>query len=346
MIFKIAAFGELLLRLSPPGHERIEQAGTFEAEYGGSESNVLISLARLGHTTSFISALPENELGKSARNSIRKHGVDTNHINWSGSRLGLYFLETGASQRPAKVIYDRVDSSIAQLQPGIIDWNVALQDCTWFHWSGITPAISNSAAMVMKEALEVAVKKNIFISADLNYRQQLWKYGRRPVEVMPELVSHCDLVLGGNEESELVLGIQVSKGDDAISKQEEEAMIQKRCELWKNNFPKLKLIASTLRRSRSASHNFLSGTLWDGKDLYTNKGYEITPIVDRVGGGDAFMAGLIHGLIANKENLQQVLNFAVAASALKHTIKGDVNLVTVEEVENVMNGSKSLRIIR
>jgi 2-dehydro-3-deoxygluconokinase len=346
MVSRISAFGELLLRLSPPGHERIEQAVSFEVAYGGSESNVLLSLARFGHDTNFISALPENELGWSARNSIRKFGVDTRHISWSGSRLGIYYLETGAVNRASKVVYDRADSSIAQLQPGRIDWNVALHDCTWFHWSGITPAISNSAALVVKEALEVAAKKNIFISADLNYRQQLWKYGKNPVDVMPELIQYCDLILGGNEESEKVLGIQVPQGDDSTSVEEEEAMIQERCVLWKKKFPKLKLIASTLRRSRSASHNFLSGTLWDGSKLYRNKGYEINPIVDRVGGGDAFMGGLIHGLITYKENFQHALDFAVAASSLKHTIKGDVNLVTVDEVEKVMNGNKSLRIIR
>ncbi|MBX9852726.1 MAG: sugar kinase [Cytophagaceae bacterium] len=343
---KILAFGELLLRLSPPGHERLEQAVSLEVQYGGSEANIVASLARFNHAAAFVTRLPENELAQAANNSLRKFGVDTSQIIWGGKRLGIYFLETGAVSRQSKVVYDRADSSIAAIQPGMINWEKVFENITWFHWSGITPALSASAAQVVKEAIEVAAKKNIYISADLNYRANLWNYGKKPVDIMPELIAHCDVVLGGNEDSEKVLGLKVPIGDDDMSVEKEAALIEERCFIWKQAFPKLKVIASTIRRSRSASHNFLAGAVWNGLELFVSRGYEITHIVDRVGGGDAFMGGLIHGILSYKNNFQKALDFATAASALKHTIKGDVNLVSKEEVEKLMQGDKSLRIVR
>ncbi|MFN3402462.1 MAG: PfkB family carbohydrate kinase [Cytophagaceae bacterium] len=343
----VASFGEILLRLSTPANERILQANSMEVHYGGSESNVVASLSILGHNTKFISRVPANEIGNAAINSLRTHGVDVSHISKGGDRLGIYFLETGTALRQSNVLYDRKHSAFSYIRPDSIDWNQALNNVTWFHWSGITPAVSQAAAETLKHVLKVASDKGIFISADLNYRKKLWDYGMKPYEVMPELIEYCDMISGGNEDSEPMFGIKVPLANDDFSVESEISLIEQRCFIWKNAFPKLKYIASTIRRSRTATHNFFSGALWDGKEIKIAEGFEINPITDRVGGGDAFMAGIIHGLICYPENTQKAIDFAVAAGALKHTIKGDVNLSTISEIERMMTtGNKSLRIIR
>jgi 2-dehydro-3-deoxygluconokinase len=342
---KIISFGEIMLRLATPEHQRISQVNSLQVSFGGGEANVAVSLANFGLDAAFVTRLPQNDWGQAVAMDLRKHNVNTNDIVWGGDRLGIYFLETGAVARPSKVIYDRANSAIAEIKPGMIDWDKVLEGATWFHWTGITPAISEGAAQVCIEAIEVANKKGIMISCDLNYRKNLWKYGKKASEVMPDLVKGCDIILGNEEDAEKVFGIKpegidVSKGHlegtayESVGKQ----LMQK--------FPKAKKVIITLRGSISADHNSWSGVLWDGKKLFQAPTYQITHIVDRVGGGDSFMGGLIYGLITYPGDDQKALNFAVAASCLKHTIHGDFNLVTLAEVEQLMKGDGSGRVVR
>ena len=333
---KVVTFGEVLLRLSAPGNKRFTQSGTFDAAYGGSEGNVAASLSKFGVASSFVTAVPDNELGASALSFFESFGVDTFFSLKGEKRLGLYFLEQGASMRPGKVIYDRADSSFAALQPGSVNWKELLKDATWFHWSGISPALNSSLAAVCLEALQVASDLGITISADLNYRANLWNYGKKPSEVMPELIQYCDVLLGGKGDSELVLGIPV-KEEDSL----EEVFRQ-----WKKQFPRLTTIASTGRTDANASQYKWEGYLWQEGKLYSSRQYEITHIVDRVGAGDSYMAGIIYGLIKNQNDVQKVVDFATAASCLKHTIPGDVNLAVVSEVEKLMEGDTGGRISR
>ena len=343
---KVVAFGELMLRLSPPGFQRIEQASNFDIQFGGSESNVAISLARFGNKVQFISSLPNNEIGEAAKSSLLKYSVGTDFILREGNRIGIYFLENGANSRQSKVVYDRYNSSFSEIESGKLPWEEIFKDVSWFHWSGITPAISQKAADVTKEAITEARKRGIKISADLNFRQNLWKYGKDPIDIMPELVSMSDVLLGGNDESKKVLGVDVPVCNDTTSVETEMDYIKERCTAWKSKFPNLTHIASTIRRSHSASHNFLSGVLWDGTKLYKGGDFEITNIVDRVGGGDAFMAGIIHGILNYKKDYQKIIDFSVAASCLKHSILGDVNLVSEDEVLKLIGNNKSIRISR
>jgi 2-dehydro-3-deoxygluconokinase len=342
---KIVTFGEIMLRLATPDHQRFAQATSLNLSYGGGEANVAVSLANYGLNAEFVSRLPQNDLGDAAIKDLRKHNVSTNNMVWGGERIGIYFLETGAVARASKVIYDRANSSIAQIQPGMIDWNRVFDNTSWFHWTGITPAISESAAKVCLEAIQLANKKGITVSTDLNFRKNLWKYGKKASEVMPELVSGCDVILGNEEDAEKVFGIKpegvdVSKGHvDANAYESVGRQLM-------DKFPRAKKIVITLRGSVSADHNSWSGVLWDGKKLLQAPTYQITHIVDRVGGGDSFMGGLIYGLISYPDNDQQALDFAVAASCLKHTIHGDYNLVTVAEVEQLMKGDGSGRVVR
>lgn len=333
---RIVTFGEIMLRLSTPRHQRFRQASVMEVEYGGGESNVAVSLANYGQDVRFVSRLPDNDLGECAIRSLRAAGIDTTHIVRGGKRLGIYFLETGAVQRPSKVIYDREDSSVATLAPGQIDWDRAFEGVDWFHWSGITPAVSASAAEACHEACRAATERGITISVDLNHRSKLWQYGKSPAEVMPELVAYCDLIVGGAYEAERYFGITVDDPDDFTSL----------ARALRDRFPKASRIVTTLRESISASHNTYSALLWDGERLHTTPTYQLTHIVDRVGGGDSFMGGLIHGLITWPHDLTYALRFGVAASALKHTIPGDVNLVTADEVITLMEGDGSGRVRR
>lgn len=342
---KVITFGEIMLRLATPDFLRFGQATEFEASYAGGEANVAVSLANYGIDTSFVSAVPKNDIGDAAISSLKSMSVGTSDIIRSGDRLGIYFLESGAVSRGSKVIYDRANSSFAKLKKGAVDWNKVFDGATWFHWTGITPSVSEGAADVCLEACEVAAKKGITISTDLNYRNKLWKWGKTAGEVMEKLVAHCEVILGNEEDAEMVFGIK-PQGVDVKSGHVEGAAYESVGKQLMAKFPKAKKVIITLRGSISASHNTWSGVLWDGKKLLEAPTYQITHIVDRVGGGDSFMGGLIYGLIKYPADDQKALNFAVAASCLKHTIKGDFNRVTVDEVEKLMTGDGSGRVSR
>ncbi len=343
---KVVTFGEIMLRLSPPGFLRFSQANSFDVVYGGGESNVAVSLANYGIPVDFVTRLPDNDIGHCAMMEMRKRGVDVSNIAWGGERLGIYFLEFGAVARGSKVIYDRAHSSIADMKPGMIDWEKVFEDAGWFHWTGITPAISQGAADACLEAVEVAAKMGVTISTDLNYRKKLWKYGVESEKVMTPLVEHCDIILGNEEDAEKHFGIHpegvdVTKGDSVSA-----AAFESVCKQMMEKFPKAKKVITTLRGSISASHNSWSGVLYNGSETHEARTYQITHIVDRVGGGDSFMGGLIYGLLTYENDDQKALDFAVAASCLKHTIIGDANQVTVDEVEKLMSGDASGRVSR
>jgi 2-dehydro-3-deoxygluconokinase len=342
---KVVTFGEIMLRLATPDFLRFAQATEFEASYAGGEANVAVSLANYGIDTSFVSAVPKNDIGEAAISSLKSMSVGSSDIIKSGDRLGIYFLESGAVSRGSKVIYDRAGSSFAKLKKGAIDWNKVLEGATWFHWTGITPSVSEGAADACMEACEIAAKKGITISTDLNYRNKLWKWGKTAGEVMEKLVAHCDIILGNEEDADMVFGIK-PQGVDVKSGHVEGAAYESVGKQLMAKFPKAKKVIITLRGSISASHNTWSGVLWDGKKLFEAPTYQITHIVDRVGGGDSFMGGLIYGLITYPKDDQKALGFAVAASCLKHTIKGDFNRVTVDEVEKLMTGDGSGRVSR
>ena len=342
---RVVTFGEIMLRLSPPGNLRFSQAHSFDVIYGGGESNVAVSLAHFGIDTQYITRLPKNDIGDACENYLRQFGVGTAHIVRGGERLGIYFLEHGAVHRGSKVVYDRAGSALADIEPGMIDWETAFADADWFHWTGITPAISAGAAATCLEAVKAARARGLTVSTDMNFRSKLWKWGRKPVEVMEELVSYCDVAIGNEEDAEKVFGIH-APDTDVTSGELDAEKYSYVCEQLAERFPQLKTIAITLRGSLSASHNTWSAVLWHAGQLYFGPNYDITHIVDRVGGGDSFMAGLIYGLLRYPENKQTALNFAVAASALKHTIFGDFNLVTVSEVEKIMGGDVSGRVSR
>lgn len=344
---KIITFGEIMLRLSTPGYLRFGQAKQFDATYGGGEANVAVSLANYGMDAKFVTRLPENDIAKACLKDLRSYGVDTSSIVYGGDRLGIYFLETGAVARPSKVVYDRANSSIATIKPGDIDWKKVLEGADWFHWTGITPALSQGAADVCLEAIKAANAMGITVSCDLNYRKNLWKYGKKASEVMPALVEGSDVILGNEEDADKVFGIK-PEGFDVTSTGGEidQRRFQSVGEQLMKRFPRAKKVIITLRGSINANHNTWGGVLWDGKTLYQSPRYDITHIVDRVGGGDSFMGGLIYGLLTYTGDDQKALNFAVAASCLKHTIFGDYNQVTVAEVENLMKGDASGRVSR
>ncbi len=341
---KVVTFGEIMLRLSPPGMLRFGQARSFDAIYGGGESNVAVSLANYGMPVEFVTRLPANDLGDACLQFLRQYGVDVGHVVRGGERLGIYFLEMGAVQRGSKVVYDRAHSSMATIEPGMIDWTAVFDGADWFHWTGITPAISAGAAAACLEAVQIAKSHGLTVSCDLNYRKNLWKWGKKAGEVMPELVSHCDVAVGNEEDAAQVFGIH-APDTDVIAGKVEADKYRHVCEALHERFPNLRTIAITLRGSISASHNTWSGVLWREGTFYTGAQYDITHIVDRVGGGDAFVGGLIYGL-RTYDNPQTALEFAIAASCLKHTIFGDFNLVSVGEVEKLMGGDVSGRVSR
>ena len=343
---KVVTFGEIMLRLSPPGWQRFSQASSFDVVYGGGESNVAVSLANYGVPVDFVTRLPQNDIGECALMEMRKRNVGTQHIVRGGERLGIYFLETGAVSRGSKVVYDRAYSAMSTIQKGMVDWAEVFKDAQWFHWTGITPAISQGAADACLEAIQMANKMGVTVSTDLNYRKKLWKYGKAPGDIMPELTAGCDVILGNEEDAEKHFGLH-PEGVDVThgGSVDGDAYLSVLQQLMKM-FPRAKKVITTLRGSISASHNTWSGVLYDGQKLFKAPTYEITHIVDRVGGGDSFMGGLIYGLLNYEGDDQTALNFAVAASCLKHTIKGDANLVTVEEVEKLMSGDASGRVSR
>lgn len=343
---KVVTFGEIMLRLATPEHLRFRQARSFNATFGGGEANVAVSLANYGIDVDYVTRLPQNDLGAACAAELRSFGVGTSNIVYGGERLGIYYLETGAVARPSKVVYDRAHSSAATVERGMIDWEQVLAGADWFHWTGITPAISASAAEVCLDACRAANRLGVKVSCDLNYRKNLWKYGKTAAEVMPALVECCDVILGNEEDAEKVFGIK-PEGFDAASTQGEvdAAAFRSVCSQLMARFPRAKKVVITLRGSINADHNTWGGVLFDGETLYCSPRYDITDIVDRVGGGDSFMGGLIYGLLTYDDD-QRALNFAAAASALKHTIYGDFNMVSVAEVENLMKGDGSGRVAR
>jgi 2-dehydro-3-deoxygluconokinase len=342
---KVVTFGEIMLRLSPPNFKRFVQTHSYDAIYGGGEANVAVSLANYGIPVDYITKLPKNEIGDACIQFLQKYGVNTNNIVRGGDRMGLYYLEIGSSVRPSKVIYDRAHSAISEADPEDFNWNQIFDGASWFHLTGITPAISQIMADICLEAVKTAKERKITVSCDLNYRSRLWKYGKEPIQIMPELVKHCDIAIGNEEDAEKVLDIKAPDTDVTSGKLEAENYQYVVKEI-KNKYPNLKKVAITLRGSISASFNTWSAILYDGNKIYIGPQYDITPIVDRVGAGDSFMGGLIYGLLTFKEDLQTALNFAVAASCLKHTIIGDFNLVSVEEVLKLMGGDTSGRVSR
>lgn len=343
---KVVTFGEIMLRLATPEHLRFRQARSFNATFGGGEANVAVSLANYGIDVDYVTRLPQNDLGAACAAELRSFGVGTSNIVYGGERLGIYYLETGAVARPSKVVYDRAHSSAATVERGMIDWEQVLAGADWFHWTGITPAISASAAEVCLDACRAANRLGVKVSCDLNYRKNLWKYGKTAAEVMPALVECCDVILGNEEDAEKVFGIK-PEGFDAASTQGEvdAAAFRSVCTQLMARFPRAKKVVITLRGSINADHNTWGGVLFDGETLYRSPRYDITDIVDRVGGGDSFMGSLIYGLLTYDDD-QRALNFAAAASALKHTIYGDFNMVSVAEVENLMKGDGSGRVAR
>jgi 2-dehydro-3-deoxygluconokinase len=342
---KVVTFGEIMLRLTPPGYRRFSQANAFDVIYGGGESNVAVSLASFGMDVEFVSRLPLNDLGENALMELRKRNVVTKNIARGGERLGLYFLEMGASFRGSKVIYDRSHSAFSTLEKGMFDWEEIFAGADWFHWTGITPAVSQGAAAVCLEAIKTANKMGITVSTDLNYREKLWNYGKSASEVMPGLVEGCDIIMGNEEDAEKhfgisAIGVDVKKA--ATLNHDSFASVGKQL---MEKFPRAKKVIISLRASIDASHNNWTGVLYNGDALLKGPDYEIKPIVDRVGGGDSFMAGLIYGFKKYNDD-QKALDFAVAASCLKHSIYGDANLVSVAEVEKLMDGDRSGRVNR
>jgi 2-dehydro-3-deoxygluconokinase len=345
MLRKVVAFGEIMMRLSPPGYLRFGQTRSFDVIYGGGEANVAVSLANFGLPVDYVTRLPENDLGDACIQFLRQFDVGVDKIVRGGDRLGIYFLEMGAMQRGSKVIYDRANSAIATIKRGMIDWREVFADAGWFHWTGITPAISAGAASVCLEAVQIAKEMGLTVSCDLNYRKKLWRWGKQPGEVMPELVGYCDVAIGNEEDAEKVFGIKAPETDVTAGKVYADRY-RRVCEELTKRFPHLRTVAVTLRGSISASHNTWSGVLWDEGRFYSGPLFDLTHIVDRVGAGDAFMGGLIYGLRRHAENPQRALDFAVAASCLKHSIFGDFNIVTVDEVERLMAGDVSGRVSR
>lgn len=344
---KVVCFGEIMLRLAAPDYQRFSQAEGFVATYCGGEANVAVSLSNFGLDAEFVTRLPKNDIADACLRSLHKYSVKTHNVVFGGDRLGTYYLETGAVARPSKVIYDRSHSAIAEIQPGMINWEEVLNGAQWFHWTGITPALSEGAALACKEAITVAKKLGLTVSVDLNYRKNLWKYGKTAAEVMPDMVAMSDIILGNEEDAETVFGIKPENFDVTKTGGHVDAdKFQSVCQQLMTKFPNAKKVVVTLRGSINANHNTWAGVLYDGSKLYKSPTYDITHIVDRVGGGDSFMGGLIYGLISYPTDDQRALNFATAASCLKHTIYGDFNLSTVAEVESLMQGDGSGRVNR
>jgi 2-dehydro-3-deoxygluconokinase len=342
---RIVTFGEVLLRLSPPGRLRLAEARSFDVFYAGGEANVAVSLANFGLPVVFVSRVPEGSVGDACLRFLQGHGLSTQAILRGGERLGIYYLENGAAQRGSQVIYDRTGSSFATLQPGAIDWRRVFEGASWFHWTGITPAVAPGPAAVCLEAAKTARQLGLTVSCDLNYRAKLWKWGKPAVEVMTELVGLCDVAVANEEDAEKVFGIK-APGVDVASGSVEASRYRAVCEQLSSRFPSLHTIAITLRGSLSASHNTWSGALWQNGEYSVGPVYDIADIVDRVGAGDSFSAGLIYALNRFGSDPPRVLHFAVAASALKHSVFGDFNQVSAGEVEALMAGNASGRVSR
>jgi 2-dehydro-3-deoxygluconokinase len=328
----IITFGEIMMRLTAPGQQRFAQAGSLGITYGGGEANTAAALAAMGTPAAHVTVFPDNDLGRAAAAFFQKTGIATDHFLFRSGRLGLYFMEVGAGIRPSRIVYDRFDSAFARLDPAWFDWDRILSGARWLHWTGITPAISAQAAQACAEAIAAARRRGLTVSADVNYRRVLWQYGKTAPEVMPALLEGCDVAVCTQGDAEDIFGIRSQDFQDMARQ-------------LMRRFPNLKRIVATRRDTLSASHNRLTGLCFDGKDYLESPTFDLNPIVDRIGGGDAFMAGFIHGAL-HYPDLSDALAFATAASALKHTIEGDFNLVSAAEVEQVMRGDVTGRLLR
>ena len=338
---KIVTFGEIMLRLSPEGCGRFVQPDRFDVIWGGGEANVAVSCANYGHEAFFVTKLPTHEIGQAAVNALRRYGVDTRYITRGGNRVGIYYCETGASMRPSKVIYDRAGSAIAESRPEDFDFDAIMEGADWFHWSGITPAISDGAAELTRLACEAAKRHGVRVSVDLNFRKKLWT-SKKAQSIMRPLMKYVDVCIGNEEDAELCLGFKPEA--DVESGKTDASGYRGIFDAMKNEFG-FTHVASTLRESYSATHNGWKGVIYDGNDFYESRRYDIEPIIDRVGGGDSFSGGLIHGLLTMPSQ-REALEFAVAASALKQTIPGDFNMVSEAEVLALVGGSANGRVQR
>ena len=338
---KIVTLGEIMLRLSPEGNDRFIHTDHFRIIPGGGEANVAVSLANYGHEAVFVTKLPQHEIGQIAVNALRRYGVDTRFIVRGGDRVGLYYAETGASMRPSKVIYDRAHSAIAEARAEEFDFDKIFEGAQWFHWSGITPAISDNAAEITKKACEAAKRHGVTVSVDLNFRKKLWT-SEKAISVMRPLMQYVDVCIGNEEDAQLCLGFKPDA--DVEGGKTDASGYHKIFEQMARQFG-FKYVVSTLRESYSATHNGWKALIYNGKEFYESRHYDIDPIIDRVGGGDSFAGGLIHGLLT-KATQGEALEFAVAASALKHTINGDFNLVSEVEVESLAKGNANGRVQR
>ena len=340
---KIVTFGEIMLRLTPPDYLRFNQTNLFRASYGGSEANVAVSLANYGLQSEFVTRLPDNRVADACIDDLRRYGVRTDAILRGGKRLGIYYMEEAAAMRSSHVVYDRADSAFDTLQPGMIDWDGIFRGASWFHWSGISAAVSAGTAAVCAEAIAAAHAAGLTVSCDINYRKNLWKYGKKASEVMRELAKYVDVAIANEEDVqkslEITVDVNVESGE--LDREKYRVLGNKVLE----SYPNMKCIAITLRESHSADWNGWAACLNDGKDFYVSKKYEIRDIIDRVGGGDSFAGGLIYGL-NNYEDKQSALEFAVAASCLKHSVIGDFNRVGVSDVEKLMGGDGTGRVQR
>lgn len=340
---KIVTFGEIMLRLTPPDYLRFNQTNLFRASYGGSEANVAVSLANYGLQSEFVTRLPDNRVADACIDDLRRYGVRTDAILRGGKRLGIYYMEEAAAMRSSHVVYDRADSAFDTLQPGMIDWDGIFRGASWFHWSGISAAVSAGTAAVCAEAIAAAHAAGLTVSCDINYRKNLWKYGKKASEVMREMAKYVDVAIANEEDVqkslEITVDVNVESGE--LDREKYRALGNKVLE----SYPNMKCIAITLRESHSADWNGWAACLNDGKEFYVSKKYEIRDIIDRVGGGDSFAGGLIYGL-NHYEDKQSALEFAVAASCLKHSIPGDFNRVTVSDVTKLMGGDGTGRVQR
>lgn len=340
---KVLTFGEIMLRLRTPGHERFFQSNMMEATFGGGEANVAVSLVNYGMEAQYCTVLPDNAIGDECVKELRRFGVDVSKVQRGPGRMGIYFLENGANQLPSKVVYDRAYSAIALAKPGDIDWDKVFDGVDWFHITGITPAISESAMELSLESVKVAKEKGITVSCDLNYRKNLWKYGKKATEVMRELAKYVDVAIANEEDVQKSL--EITMDVDVESGKLDREKYKELGDKVLTAYPHMKMIAITLRESHSADWNGWAGCLNDGEKFYVSKKYEIRDIIDRVGGGDSFAAGLIYGL-NTYEDKQQALEFSVAASCLKHSIVGDFNRVSVSDVEKLAGGDGTGRVQR
>lgn len=343
---KVVTFGEVMLRLGAPDYLKLVQSNNLDVSFAGAEANVAVSLAHYGVDTDYVTCLPDNPIAEHCIMDLRAHKVGVEHILRTGKRMGVLYLETGSNMRPSKVFYDREYSSIALVEPDSIDWHEVLKNAIWFHWTGITPALSQNAADECLKAIRTANELGVTVSCDINYRGNLWNYGKKAAEVMPELVKGCDLIMGNEEDCDKVFGIKPKNFDvEQTHGDINQVSFLSVCEQMMEMFPRCKKMAVTLRGAVNANHNSWSGILYDGKQLFYSAKYDITDIVDRVGGGDSFMGGLIFGLLYYEDS-QKALDFATAASAYKHTLKGDFNWATIEDVETLMSGNVSGRVKR